>query len=284
MNTEKIGLFIKELRNEKKLTQKELAEKLSITVQAVSKWERGKGLPDISYLEDLSKIFEVSIHELLKGERTDKVDENDIVYSIKYGKETTKKKILRISNITIKTIVLLVCVYLLIGNLINFHYGKKEYVNPYNQYDIYITKENKTLIEQIKKDKGKYSDEDYKIILDNLILIEDYNDIVEKRIQKETVNYKDMHKSFYLSDSLLEIVFKYKVPKYEDLKKYYFMSKFSFRDQENFHKKFGENLYLYQIDKDYYNYLDEKQLSDTFIIESFNIILKNIIEAGEINE
>ena len=61
MNTEKIGLFIKELRNEKKLTQKELAEELSITVQAVSKWERGKVLPDISYLEDLSKIFEVSI-------------------------------------------------------------------------------------------------------------------------------------------------------------------------------------------------------------------------------
>ena len=60
MNTEKIGLFIKELRNEKKLTQKELAEELSITVQAVSKWERGKGLTDISYLEDLSKIFEVS--------------------------------------------------------------------------------------------------------------------------------------------------------------------------------------------------------------------------------
>ena len=61
MNTEKIGLFIKELRNEKKLTQKELVGKLNITDRAVAKWERGKGLPDISYLEDLSKIFEVSI-------------------------------------------------------------------------------------------------------------------------------------------------------------------------------------------------------------------------------
>ena len=133
MNTEKIGLFIKELRNEKKLTQKELAEELSITVQAVSKWERGKGLPDISYLEDLSKIFEVSILEILKGERSNEIQKEDILYSVEYGKETAKEKIFQVINNVIKVTVILTSVFLLIGNIINFYYGSKEYKNRYEE-------------------------------------------------------------------------------------------------------------------------------------------------------
>ncbi len=49
MENQKIGNFIKELRKEKNLTQKELADKLFITDRAVSKWERGLSCPDISY-------------------------------------------------------------------------------------------------------------------------------------------------------------------------------------------------------------------------------------------
>ena len=68
MNCDKIGKFIATSRKKKGLTQIELADKLNITDRAVSKWERGKGCPDISLLEDLSKILDVSIIELLKGE------------------------------------------------------------------------------------------------------------------------------------------------------------------------------------------------------------------------
>lgn len=50
------------------MTQVELAKQLNVTDRAVSKWERGKGIPDISLLEDLSEIFNVSILEILKGE------------------------------------------------------------------------------------------------------------------------------------------------------------------------------------------------------------------------
>ena len=92
MDIEKIGKFIKELRAEKNLTQKQLADKLNITVQAVSKWERGKGLPDISYLEDLSEIFQVSILELLKGEKIENINKDDVSLSIHYGKEIEKEK------------------------------------------------------------------------------------------------------------------------------------------------------------------------------------------------
>ena len=53
MDYDKIGKFIAASRKEKELTQNELAEKLNITDRAVSRWERGKGCPDISLLEDL---------------------------------------------------------------------------------------------------------------------------------------------------------------------------------------------------------------------------------------
>ena len=50
MNQIKIGKFIAELRKEKKLTQKDLADKLGVTDKAISKWENGRGMPDVSYL------------------------------------------------------------------------------------------------------------------------------------------------------------------------------------------------------------------------------------------
>lgn len=68
MNQEKIGNFIKKIRIENKLTQKELAEKLGVTFQAVSKWENGKNIPDILILQEFSRLFNVDINEILSGE------------------------------------------------------------------------------------------------------------------------------------------------------------------------------------------------------------------------
>ena len=67
MNQYVTGTVIKELREKKKLTQAELAEKLCISDKTVSKWETAKGYPDISLLEPLAKILEVSITELISG-------------------------------------------------------------------------------------------------------------------------------------------------------------------------------------------------------------------------
>ena len=69
MNAQKTGEFIKALRKESKLTQAELAEKLSCTDKAISRWETGKGLPDADMLLSLSEVFGVSINEILLGER-----------------------------------------------------------------------------------------------------------------------------------------------------------------------------------------------------------------------
>ena len=75
MDQEKIGKFIAQQRKLKDLTQEELAEKIGITKNAVSKWERGLCLMDMSLLKPLSKILGVSINEILAGER---IEEKDI--------------------------------------------------------------------------------------------------------------------------------------------------------------------------------------------------------------
>lgn len=62
------GVMIKRLREEKKLTQTELAERINVTDKAISKWETGRGYPDISLVEPLAKTLGVSVIELLSGE------------------------------------------------------------------------------------------------------------------------------------------------------------------------------------------------------------------------
>ena len=69
MNAEKTGKLIRELRTEKKLTQQELAALLKVSPTAVSKWENGRALPDISMLEPLVKVFDVTFAEIILGER-----------------------------------------------------------------------------------------------------------------------------------------------------------------------------------------------------------------------
>ena len=67
MNTYITGATIRRLREERCITQAELAEMISVSSKTVSKWETGKGYPDISLLEPIAKVFGVSIMELMTG-------------------------------------------------------------------------------------------------------------------------------------------------------------------------------------------------------------------------
>ena len=68
MNTYVTGATIKELRESRKLTQTELAEKLGVSNKTISKWETAKGLPDISLLQPLAQALGISVIELMNGE------------------------------------------------------------------------------------------------------------------------------------------------------------------------------------------------------------------------
>ena len=76
MDQLKIGKFIAECRKKANLTQMQLAEKLSITDKAVSKWERGVAMPDTSIMIELCDILSISVNELLSGEKIDMENNN----------------------------------------------------------------------------------------------------------------------------------------------------------------------------------------------------------------
>ena len=89
MNQEKIGKFILNLRKEKGLTQSDIAEKLDVTNRSVSNWENGKCMPDLSLFKPLCEILDISINELMSGEKIDEKDykdklEENIISTIDY--------------------------------------------------------------------------------------------------------------------------------------------------------------------------------------------------------
>lgn len=69
MDQQKIGAFLKELRNEKNITQEQLAEEFNVSRRTVSRWETGSSMPDISTILELSDYYSINIRELLDGER-----------------------------------------------------------------------------------------------------------------------------------------------------------------------------------------------------------------------
>ncbi len=123
MNQEKIGKFILKLRKEKNMTQQELADKLLVSDKTISKWENGRGMPDLSLMKPLCEVLDISINELLSGERLEKDNyqekfEENILNTINYAGKKIKNnnKIFRIVIIIIVLItplfaVDILCIY-----------------------------------------------------------------------------------------------------------------------------------------------------------------------------
>ena len=114
MNQEKIGKFISRCRKDKNITQQELAEQLGITDRAISNWENGKNMPDLSLFKPLCDILEISINDLMSGEKVDKEKyqerlEENIVNTIEF----TNKKHVKEKNI-------LSLIFIILGILISF--------------------------------------------------------------------------------------------------------------------------------------------------------------------
>lgn len=121
MDPMKVGKFIKELRKKNNLTQAELADKYGVTYQAVSKWERGINLPEVSLIKEMSKDFNISIESLLDGE----VSQNNIKNNYK------------------KYIVIIVTVLVIIGSVILI-------ISRYNKNDTFDFKTLSTTCQEFK--------------------------------------------------------------------------------------------------------------------------------------
>ena len=121
MDQVKIGQFIKAIRKEKNLTQREVAEELSISEKTVSKWETGNGLPEVSLMLPLCELLEISVNELLSGERLDdkryfeKAEQN--IMSLMKEKAESKKKLIIAVVVAVITSLAGITMFLLSGLL-----------------------------------------------------------------------------------------------------------------------------------------------------------------------
>lgn len=121
MDNKKIGKFICELRKEKKLTQYDLAEKIPIGREAVSKWERGINKPDKSCIQALCKIFDVTSDEILLGKRkAEKEDIQNLTLEL-YEDRNKKQRLAKLFIIIIILISFLFLIYYFIENYNSIH-------------------------------------------------------------------------------------------------------------------------------------------------------------------
>lgn len=102
MDQKKIGLFLKELRKEKELTQSQLAEHLNVSDRTVSRWETGSNLPDLSVLVELADFYDVDIREIIDGERKSEnmnVEMKDtLVKAAQYAREDKKQQLKKLTG------------------------------------------------------------------------------------------------------------------------------------------------------------------------------------------
>lgn len=154
MKTEKVGKFIKELREKQNISQDSLAKKLYVDRSLISKWENGKLSPDIKHIQELCKIFNVKLEELLSGERltnkNEKTLENNLIDYVE--KENNKykkvKKIMIILSISLLSIILFFLVYYFIQTYNKTSIYKVTFKNEkYSSYDgiLILTRENSYL-------------------------------------------------------------------------------------------------------------------------------------------
>ncbi len=166
MDNEKFGKFIKELRKQNNLTQKELAAKLNLTDKAISKWERGLSFPDITMLNDIAKVFNVDVSEILNGEfgKKDNIDIEKIVNEATNNikkKQEKKEKIIKKTKKIVKIISLVLfilffclqCGYIFILKSHDFEYIIDEFFYIVNE--IILVTGTISLLLWFKKNKIK---------------------------------------------------------------------------------------------------------------------------------
>ena len=122
MDQDKIGEFIQMLRKEKNISQVELAKRIGVSNKAVSKWETGNGLPDYAVFDGLCRELNITLNELLNGERN--VNESNVVSEYMEYKEMQNKK--KILWVLIISFLLILCIML--GTY---------FINSYNKINIY---------------------------------------------------------------------------------------------------------------------------------------------------
>lgn len=121
MNQEEFGKFIKQIRKNNNLTQKQLADKYNVTYQAVSKWERGINMPDTMLIKQIAEDFNISIDDIFKS---------------KYNKKNKNRKIIILSIISLFIILALIILCIILCTKKNKNFSFKTISSDCNNFNI----------------------------------------------------------------------------------------------------------------------------------------------------
>ncbi len=210
MNNENVAKVIKKIRTDNNLTQKDFADKLGVTFQAVSKWENSKNIPDIAILNQISDEFNIDLKSIINGEFNQKKRSNNIF------------KIILFLILSLIVIVLGV-LYLLKNDEMNLRVlstNSEDFsvngcvVFNNNNSSIYIDglnysgNDNEVVFEKIMVTLYEKND-DKLVAIDNHIVNNENKEVFEKIIENITfnvTNYSATCKSFETSDLYIEAV------------------------------------------------------------------------------
>ncbi len=196
MNQEKIGGFIAECRKNKKITQQQLAEKLGVSDRTIGNWENGRNMPDLSLFEPLCNELEITINELLSGERVrpednqDKLMEN-IISTINYSNKkiiSTRKRLVICFSALLAVVLLVVSAFVIdVGKMsknepVVFNTWGFDYAPPVNLEQEYIELAIKEFI-LAQYDKEKIYSENEK----GFVSLKTY--LVEQKSESEYIAY-----------------------------------------------------------------------------------------------
>ena len=129
MNPKKIGSFLKELRKAKGITQEEFAENLNVSGRTVSRWETGNNMPDISLLIEIAEFFDVSIPEIINGERKSEIMNEEI--------KEVSEKLSDYANVEKETIIKSIRNFSIMGTIALLVYGTLELTGLVLQNEIF---------------------------------------------------------------------------------------------------------------------------------------------------
>ena len=136
---EKVGKFIKELREKKGMSQTELASLMYVSRQAISQWENGVHLPDVDKLTPLAKVLGVELAELLEGEYIkDQKKQIDVLEDEIQTKQKQKKKIIKTFT-TVVVILVLILLAFLVYYFINSYKSLKIYSVGYEDENLGVS-------------------------------------------------------------------------------------------------------------------------------------------------
>lgn len=197
MENNKIGNFIAKMRKEKNLTQQQLGDKLYVTDKAVSKWERGKSLPDITLLTKLSLILDVKVEDILSGE----INKNNNIVDIDKRVEEIQKHIKK-ENEKLRTkyllLIILLCfiLFIIVFKYISFGYSIKEYSYNNSKIKIGIPKTSFN----IKNNDRSYSFKNLRSKLAVKEEIKNYLKTLEYSTCNDTIYYYDKENKISIID------------------------------------------------------------------------------------